>query len=150
MANLILASMTQSIPISHLPIFKHHHPRHLEPTNDDIRALVQSGVGTFSKGMKKFANKVGQMMDQRRLFNGHLFLPMANPEEWHFFYFDQRDTDAQRNHWKHGEHIHLINMVTHPRLSAVEFVRKIKDEDRPQLGGGFHIRYRSIHSRDGD
>lgn len=142
LANLIFACMTEAIPIRHFRFHKHHHPEHLVPKDRDHEALARNGVGPLSKDAKRFVNKIEQMFEQRRLFNGHLFIPVEYPTDWHLFYFDQRDVDRHRNHWEHGEHIHLMNMVTHPRLSVLDLVRKLDDEDRPKLGGGIHIRYR--------
>jgi len=141
LANLILACQTEAVPIGHIPIFKHHHPEHLSPTDTDLRAFGANGVGPFSKDARKFVNKIGQIFEQRRLFCGHLFLPLAHPSEWHLLYFDQRDTDSDRNHWEHGSHLHLMNMVTHPQLPVLDLMEKIDGEVRPKLGGGFHIRF---------
>ncbi|WP_221792229.1 hypothetical protein [Aquisediminimonas sediminicola] len=141
LANLILACMTEAIPIRHFRFHKHHHPEHLALTDSDFEAFTDNGVGPFSKKAQKLANKVDQTFEQRRLLNGHLFTSVKNLDEWHLFYFDQRDTDPHDNHWKHGEHIHLMNWVTHPRLSAPDIVHKIEAEDRPKLNGKLHIRY---------
>lgn len=141
LANLILACQMEAIPIGHLPVFKHHHPEHLNPTDEDRAALVANGVGKLSKEARKFTSKIGSMFEQRRLFCGHFFLPFGWPNDWHFFYFDQRDTDHHHNHWEHGSHLHLMNMVTHPRLSPIELAQKLDSEDRPKLGGTIHIRF---------
>ena len=141
LANLIMACQLGAIPIRHVPIFKHHHPSHLQPTDEDFEAFAKNGVGPLSREAQKFTNKIGQMFEQRRLFCGHLFLPVLNESEWHLFYFDQRDTDRRRNHWEHGSHLHLMNKVTHPRVSVLDLVSKIDNEERPKLGGGLHIRF---------
>ena len=136
-----ISLMTEAIPIRHFRFHKHHHPEHLVPKERDHEALARNGVGPLSKDAKRFVNKIDQMFEQRRLFNGHLFIPAEYPSDWHLFYFDQRDVDRHRNHWELGEHIHLMNMVTHPRLPVLELVKKLESEDRPRLGGGLHIRY---------
>ena len=136
-----MACQVQAIPISHLPIFKHHHPEHLAPSDADLAAFAKNGVGPLSKEARKFTNKIGQVFEQRRLFCGHLFLPILHSSEWHLFYFDQRDTDTHRSHWEHGSHLHLMNMVTHPQLSVLDVATKIDGEKRPKLGGGLHIRF---------
>jgi hypothetical protein len=141
LANLILACGMEGVPIRHFPFHKHHHPEHLIPKDGDHEALGRNGVGPLSKDAKKFVNKIEQMFEQRRLFNGHLFISVEDLSHWHLLYFDQRDVDSYRNHWEHGEHIHLINMVTHPQLSVLDLVDKLEAEERPRLGGGFHIRY---------
>jgi hypothetical protein len=141
LANLIFACMAEAIPIRHLRFHKHYHPEHLVPKDRDREAMARNGVGPLSKDAKRFVNKIGQMFEQRRLFNGHLFIPVEYPTDWHLFYFDQRDVDRHCNHWEHGEHIHLMNMVTHSRLPVLDLVKKLDSEDRPKLGGGLHIRY---------
>jgi hypothetical protein len=51
--------------------------------------------------------KINQIFKDRRLLVSHLF---SNPNRWHLFYFDQRDTQKDRqNHWKRGSHIHFVN-----------------------------------------
>lgn len=142
LADLICACMVEAIPIRHFRFHKHHHPEHLVPKDRDHEALARNGGGPLSKDAKRFVNKIGQMFEQRRLFNGHLFIPVEYPSDWHLFYFDQRDVDRHHNHWEHGEHIHLMNMVTHPRLPVLDLVMQLDSEDRPKLGGGMHIRYR--------
>ena len=141
LSTLIMACLSDDVPIRHFPFFKHHHPEHLVPTDNDREAIGRNGPGLLSKEAKKFTNKVGQMFEQRRLFCGHLFIPVQNTDEWHLFYFDQRDTDLRNNHWEHGGHLHLMNMLTHPRLSVLDLVQKLEAEERPKLGGGFHIRF---------
>lgn len=141
LANLILACQMQAVPIGHIPIFKHHHPEHLNPTDEDRAAFAANGVGKLSKEARKFTNKIDQMFEQRRLFCGHMFLPLEWPGHWHLFYFDQRDTDQRNNHWEHGSHLHLMNMVTHPRLSPEALAQKLDAEVRPKLGGTIHIRF---------
>ena len=142
LTNLIDGCMMGAIPIRHFRFHKHHHPEHLVPKDRDREAMARNGVGPLSKDAKRFVNKIEQIFEQRRLLNAHLFIPVEYPTDWHLFYFDQRDVDQDRNHWEHGEHIHLMNMVTHPRLPVLDLVKKLDEEDRPKLGGGLHIRYR--------
>jgi hypothetical protein len=142
LANLIYACMAQAIPIRHFRFHKHHHPAHLELKEKEHLALARNGVGPLSNESKRFVRKVGQMFEERRLLNAHLFIPSEYPTHWHLFYFDQRDVDPHQNHWEQGAHIHLMNMVTHPRLHVLELVRKLEHEQRPKLSG-LHIRYLS-------
>jgi hypothetical protein len=142
LANVILACQGGVLPIHHIPVFKHHHPTHLTPTDDELQALARSEVGSLTGKALKFVRKMDETVQQRRLFNGHLFLPAFNPGEWHFFYFDQRDASEANSHWKHGSHIHLMNMVTHPQLRVEELAAKLDQEERPKLGGGLHIRFK--------
>ena len=141
LANLILACQCETITLCHFPIFRHHHPTHLALTDENLKALASNGVGKFSPSAQKTVNKISQMFEQRRLLNAHMFWPPHLLGHWHLFYFDQRDTSDTDNHWDDGEHIHLMNMLTHPQLDPNELLRTISAEERPKLGGGFHIRW---------
>lgn len=142
LANLIYACMIDAIPIQHFRFHKHHYPEQTIPAVSEHEALVRNGVGPLSREAKKFANKIDQMFAQRRLFNGHMFIPRNHPTDWHLFYFDQRDVDPHNNHWGQGEHIHLMSMLTHPQMNVLDLAEKIESETRPKLSGGFHIRYK--------
>lgn len=140
LAKLILACDVWAIPIQHYPVFQHHQPEHLALSEANLGALATNGVGPLKSAARKTARKIESMFEQRRLFCGHMFWPPANPGEWHLFYFDQRDTDKHRNHWEHGRHIHLMNMLTHPRLNPNELLETIMAAKRPKLGGSLHLR----------
>jgi hypothetical protein len=140
LANLILACQVQAIPIVHVPRFRHHHPVHLHPTDTELASLANGSEGKLVGDAAKFARKIDQSMRERRLFNAHLFVPVFHPSHWHLFYFDQRDKAG--DHWKEGgSHLHLINMLTHPKLTIETLGREL-DKERPHLTGGFHIRFR--------
>jgi hypothetical protein len=134
--------MIDAIPILHIRFHKHHYPPQIIPAESEHEALARNGVGQLSREAKKFVNKIDQMFAQRRLFNGHLFIPRIRENDWHLFYFDQRDVDPNNNHWEEGEHIHLMSMLTHPQINVLDLVEKIESETRPKLSGGFHIRYK--------
>lgn len=140
-ASLILACKVQAIPFGHIPIFKHHHPEHLELSDNDLKALSENGVGPFNPSAQKSANKVFAMFRERRLFNGHMIWPMTHPGEWHLFYFDQRDIEQHRNHWRGGSHLHLLNWVTHPRTDPNSLLQQLRGSQRPKLTGSLHISY---------
>ena len=140
-ANLILACEARAIPIRHIPIFRHHHPEHLQLTDADLKAMASAKVGPLEGRARKAFGKIGQMFDERRLFCCHMFWPPTRPGEWHLIYFDQRDIGAAQNHWQHGTHIHLMNMVTHPQLDPNDLLSSLFSEQRPKLGDSLHIRY---------
>lgn len=141
LANLILACQFERITLCHFPVFRHHHPTHLALNDKDLTALATNGVGEFTPRAKKTVNKISQMFDQRRLLNAHMFWPPHLPGDWHLFYFDQRDTSEANNHWDNGGHIHLMNMLTHPQIDPNELLERILNEERPKLGGSFHVRW---------
>lgn len=141
LANLILASQAEVIAIRHIPVFQHHHPEHLILTNEDLSALGSNGVGPLRPRAQKTVRKLDEMFAQRRMFCGHLFWMPESAGEWHLFYFDQRDVSDRNNHWQHGSHIHLMSMVTHPRLDPNDLLGRLASSKRPKLGGSLHIRY---------
>lgn len=140
LSGLILASDVGAIPIGHIAIHRHYHPPHLELTPENLRALSSNGVGPLSKDAKTTVNKVMATFKERRLFNGHFFWLREYPHEWHLIYFDQRDTSGE--HWVAGPHIHLINHVTHPRLSGEALLSTLYEGVKPpRLKRSLHLRY---------
>jgi hypothetical protein len=145
LANLILAAKAVG-PFCHLPVFKHHHPEHLALTDSDLKSFgTLKGGEKPSEAAQKTFRKLDQMMEERRMFCGHLFWWIEDPNElptaWHFFHFDDKSTSKHKNHWKEGSHIHLMNHLTHPNLPLRKLLDKLDAEDRPWLGGGLHIRF---------
>jgi hypothetical protein len=138
LANHIFACMTYSVPIIHARTHRHHHPAHLWPSDDEHAALGQAEPGPVTGEAAKFLRKIGQLTEERRLFNAHYFQPVHHPGDWHLFYWDQRDTHG--DHWQHGSHIHLVNMVTHPKLT-LEALSDELAKPRPRFSGGLHIRF---------
>lgn len=138
LANLIFACMTYSIPIFHVRTHRHVHPEHLWPTKEEQASLGQAKPGLATGGAAKFIRKIGQLTEERRLFNAHYFQPVHHPQDWHLFYWDQRDTHG--HHWQHGSHIHLINMITHPKVTAEALSEELA-KPRPRFSGGLHIRF---------
>jgi hypothetical protein len=146
LADLIIVA-NYPIPFCHLPVFKHHHPKHLNLTDADLAVFGTLKVGeTPSPAAQKTFRKIDQMMEERRLFCGHLFWFIEDPEQfptaWHFFHFDDKSTSKHSNHWKHGSHIHLVNYLTHPKLPLKDLLDMLDNEDRPWLSGGLHIRFK--------
>jgi hypothetical protein len=139
-ANFILAcNGSPELPFYHRIHCTDIVPEHLVLTDESLVPLQSNGVGLLSPASKKVVNKIGSMFEQRRYLVGHMFYT-ANLHEWHFVYFDQRDTEDRRpNHWKEGAHIHLVNWLwpnLDPRTVWNEFVQNHKPP-----GGAVHIRY---------
>ena len=85
----------------------------LVPTKASLGALsrnARNGVGPLDREGRKAIGKIFTLFDQRRCLVGHMFFT-PGLHEWHFFYFDQRDTADNANHWKGGPHIHLVNWL---------------------------------------
>jgi hypothetical protein len=95
------------------------------PTEAEHSAIAENGVGEFrTRGARKFALKVFQLYRERRVLAAHLFFT-PNYRYWHLFYFDNRDTEESKNHWKYGAHIHYISDVW-PKLSLQEAWAQVK------------------------
>src|SRR5207244_2937617 len=94
-------------------------PNHLNPKPDEIEAMGRARVGELEGKARRFMRKIGQTFLERRLFAAHLFYAPSK-RYWHLFYFDQRDRADDRNHWRHGAHIHYTNdMFLHHDLDAM-------------------------------
>jgi hypothetical protein len=139
---LIMAAQSGDAEISHYPIYIQYHPPELTLTEENLRALHDNGVGAFKKPAQKTVNKLGEMMRQRRIFAAHLFWFPDYPGNWHLFHFDQSDTNPHTNHWQHGSHIHLINMLTHPRTDPVQLISELEAMQKPHVSHAIHIRYK--------
>lgn len=95
----ILIWNAASIGYQHARQTHEFRPKHLEPTDADV-------AGLRNKNGESFIRKISQILKDRRILVSHMF---CNSERWHLFYFDQRDREEGRNHWKRGAHIHFVN-----------------------------------------
>ena len=111
-------------------------PAHLEITDTFIKEIQESDNAERLHAFRK----IGQVFSQRRLFTGHLFY---TSEDWHLFFFDQHDRAEDRNHWKHGAHVHYLSHLVRPDLSLQRVIDEI-NTDRPKIKGEIHIRYRRL------
>jgi hypothetical protein len=146
LANLIGASW-EAANFCHLPVFKDHHPEHLALSDEDLKALGTSRAGQkLGEGARKTLRKIDQTFKERRLFCGHLFWWIEDPDQlpksWHFFHFDDKSISEHNSHWQHGSHVHLMNHLTHPNLPLQELLDNLDSNARPWLGGGLHIRFK--------
>lgn len=116
-----------------------HIPAEAVLSDADHEALQTNGVGLLKPRALKTVRKLGALFEKRHWLVGHMFYT-AGLHEWHFCYFDQRDTEAQRkNHWERGAHIHFVNWLwpnLEPRSLWADFV----SQNKPP-GGALHIRY---------
>ncbi|MHC3128251.1 hypothetical protein OB03_13645 [Brevundimonas sp. GN22] len=139
-ANLIWACQSAFVPLGHLPIHRNLTPSQLSLSSENLEALAQNGVGPLQPAAKKTANKIMATFKERKLFNAHYFWRVDRPQEWHLFYFTQRDISGE--HWDEGSHIHLINWLTHPTLDIVPLLERVISEPKvPSLPSGIHVRY---------
>ncbi|MBX3513670.1 MAG: hypothetical protein KF748_01265 [Xanthobacteraceae bacterium] len=131
----IIACEARLIPWLHEISHRQFIPDHLHISEKDRDEMSKARVG---QPLPKAFRKIMATFEERRLLVGHLFYH-EDPELWHLFYFDQRDTEADRNHWKEGSHLHLINCLTHPRSSAEEVWQDFHDGN-PKMKGALHVR----------
>ena len=141
-ATVVLTCKVGALPFHHKIHYTDTIPDHLVPDETWGAALGDSGVGPLKSPAQKVVNKIGSLFEQRRYLVGHVFFT-PGLDQWHFIYFDQRDTESQRqNHWKGGAHIHLVNWLwpnIDPRTVWTEFV-----EHRKVPGGALHIRFDDV------
>jgi hypothetical protein len=109
------------------------------PTAKDHTALAANGVGPLSKDASKAVRKLFQVIKDRRQLSAHLFYS-PHHDYWHLFYFDQRDTSRDKNHWAHGPHIHYVR-ESYTQKPLAQVWREVHDTP-PTLPRGTHIAYR--------
>lgn len=139
---LILAAQHGAIfPYRYANYFSDKVAPHLYPTGAEGQALAENGVGEFrSRGAKKFVSKMFQLFRERRMLAAHLFFT-PNHQYWHLFYFDNRDTEESKNHWKCGAHIHYISDLW-STLSLREAWSQVTS-GRVTVPNKVHLRYQS-------
>lgn len=110
LVGLIFAAQHGALsPYKYANHFERSLPRRLHPSPVEEDAVAMNGIGSFrSREAGKFASKVFQLFREQRSLAAHLFYT-PNRKFWHLFYFDNRDTDEPKNHWKHGAHLHYVS-----------------------------------------
>ena len=117
----------------------------LYPNAAEREALETNGIGKLhSKNAKKFATKIFQLFDERRVFAAHLFFT-PDHRYWHLFYFDNRDITELNNHWKYGPHIHYISDLW-PQVRFDQMWAKVQREDAT-FPNKLHLRYREDEAK---
>src|ERR1700731_5320633 len=79
--------------------FREWVPDHLELSDNNLGAISLNGVGPMGEDAQKTMTKISQIFRQRRQLAAHL-LYTEDFRFWFLFYFDQRDRETQKNHWK--------------------------------------------------
>jgi len=132
------------MPFMHKIHCRDYLPEHLEPSDEELNALFKSGLGPVTGDAAKTARKIFiQSPRERRYLVGHIFFT-PSLEQWHFFYFDQRDLEKREpNHWQGGPHIHFINYLW-PQHNAQSLWSKFVSSN-VQMGGSLHIRFMGRH-----
>jgi hypothetical protein len=140
---LLFAQATGGVPpYAYAVHFREISSPHLRLTKDEQRALASNGLGPLRGLAVKAANKISQTFEERRLLAAHLFY-VPTHERWHLFYFDTRDTDDRKSHWKHGPHIHYSsNFFIAEKLESVW--SRVRAEE-PIFPRSVHVRFDSHH-----
>jgi len=137
---VVLIYNAHKIGYLHQIKYKDFQPKNLWPTKEEISGLgKKNSDGKISDEGQKCIRKMGQLFEQRRYLVAHIFY---NPNRWHLFYFDQRDTDNRNpNHWNCGSHIHFVNDLW-PSYDPTD-LWKVFDQADASVGGKLHIRFKS-------
>jgi len=139
LAALIMACDVTGQPFSHRAYFKDCVPQHLIPLDSGLSAIAKNRVGPLGHEAQRTVRKMFQLFEERRYVAGHIFYT-SDLQYWHFFRFDQRDTEQQRkNHWKDGAHIHFVNWLW-PDLYA-ELVWSVFVQHLRRPARSLHLRF---------
>ena len=135
---LILSAGSPKFPYLHNIHAQEFVPADVAPTKRDLDIMSSAKVGRMTPDVAKAFGKIDQVFVQRRQLVGHMFY---TPDlfTWHFFYFDQRDTDLDGTHWKHGSHIHMLNFLW-PNRTAEGVWQEFK-RGNPRMKDSLHIRF---------
>jgi hypothetical protein len=126
-------------PFIHQITYRDIVPGHLDPSDSELKALANNGLGELGPEAAKAVRKMGQMFEERRYLVGHMFYT-PNLSEWHFFCFDQRDLEDERpNHWKEGPHVHFINWLWPGQDAKSVWSNFVGENQRP--GNAIHLRF---------
>lgn len=135
-ARLILLADAGKLPYVHRIYYRESVPKDLRPTLDALPSMRLDKLSTTHKSY--LLKRLAQVIRVRRQLVGHIFFD-KEIRLWHFFYFDQRDTSRNGNHWNSGPHLHLINHLwtrRDPVLILKDFL-----EESPHIKGSIHIRF---------
>ena len=136
---LILAAQAGVLsPYKYANHFQDRIPEHLHPSEEERSALSKNGIGPLRDKSKKAITKIFQILKDRRCLASHL-LYTPDYQYWHIFYFDQRDNDSHKNHWKEGPHIHYISDLWQQHKMPDIWDKVLNDDT--SFGSTPHIRF---------
>jgi hypothetical protein len=139
LVNVVLNARVGALaPYRYANHYDHRQPSHLEPTDEELKALATNGVGPARGKARKVLRKIHQVFEDRRLFSAHMIYHPETPE-WHLFCFDQRDMQRDGNHWKSGSHIHYSRHDIANALARDVWEAVLKSP--PKLPKTEHLRY---------
>jgi hypothetical protein len=112
----------------------------LHPSLAEREAIASNGIGEFkTRAARKFTSKIFQIFKERRTLAAHL-LYTPNQNYWHLFYFDNRDIQEAKNHWKQGTHIHYVSDLW-PDLSLDDVWEQV-NSGKVAFANKLHLRYK--------
>jgi len=120
---------------------KYHHRIHRRELNPkDLQSTLDTlpNINFDNIDKSSLFKKLSQVIKVRRQLIGHMFFN-NDVSQWHFFYFDQRDTTMHNNRWVYGSHIHLINYLS-PNHDPVYVLKEFYCE-KPHFTNKHHIRF---------
>jgi hypothetical protein len=139
LASIIIAAEQGKSDFMHKIYQRDFVPEHLNPSQNELDSLSKRIPGSPLTGdARKLFRKLSQTFEDRRFLVGHLFFD-TDLSHWHFFYFDQRDSTARGNHWRHGAHLHFLNYLWPNR--SVDSVWKEFTTGNPNMKDSIHIRF---------
>lgn len=136
--SLIVASKAEKSSWYHFRKHFHYVPAARELTETDLENLAQNKDTRLVGKALASLNKLYALIDERRCLSLHLFVHRIDAS-WHILFFDQKDTDERRNHWKEGPHLHLVNYLTYFQNPFDLWDSIVSASERPK--SKFHIRY---------
>jgi len=148
LSNLIGHADAGLIDYAHKIHYRDIQDPQLQLDRDDFKALGANGPGPVKGETQKVLKKITQLFVTRRNLVGHLFYT-RDFKVWHFFYWDQRDTDRHSSNWKLGPHIHLINYLW-PGHSAMSIRADFVSARKPKMTGSLHVHFHDTITYHGD
>ena len=146
-ADAIIYGKTAGTPYECASVFRRIHPDHLTLTDEDNAALAATPVGPHSLGSKKVFNKIMATFSERKIIASHMFW-IPNTDLWWIIYFSQRDVSFEDSHWDKGAHLHILSSLTHAKLDPHAVMAGARDDPKPNLPSGLHVRY--VRDNEGD
>jgi hypothetical protein len=135
-ANIVLLADQGMSNYHHNKYCREIVPKDLRSTLDALPKIQFDSMSADRKS--NLLKRLVQVIKVRRQLVGHMFFD-KDVNIWHFFYFDQRDTSKDGNHWNYGSHVHFINFLW-PNHDPVYVLKDFLD-DNPKLKGSLHIRF---------
>lgn len=98
----LLIHNCSQIGFTHKSKFPQFVPKEREILDSDLAELKKSDP-------RKIGNKIERIFEERKNYMVHLF---EKDKEWHCFYYTYKDMETgEKNHWRHGPHLHYVSYL---------------------------------------